>query len=333
MKNKIKDILTYIKENLWFYITLILIIIMMNISLPFSVYSPGGLINVDKRLKGEIYKSEGSLNLTYVTFMNGKVPNILLGLILPNWDIVKNSDITYDDETIEELNLRDRIHLYESISSSTYLAYKKALKEIEISSVSNYIVTIATYADTDLKIGDKILKVNGKDINNFEDILNIIKESEVYDKLAIKVIRNAKEVDCYAIVKDDNGEKRIGISASKINEYIKTPDINYSYNQSESGASGGLMLALAIYNALIESDITKGLTIAGTGTIDDEGNVGEISGIKYKLSGAVKNKSDIFLVPDANYEEAIFEQKKHNYKIKIIKATTFDQVLEELEKI
>ena len=48
---------------------------------------------------------------------------------------------------------------------------------------------------------------------------------------------------------------------------------------------------LAIYKELIEEDITHGLKIVGTGTIDELGNVGEIDGVKYKILGAVKNKA------------------------------------------
>ena len=56
--------------------------------------------------------------------------------------------------------------------------------------------------------------------------------------------------------------------------------------------------ALLIYDYLTEEDITKGRTIVGTGTIDENGNVGSIGGVKYKLKGAVKNKAEIFLVPN-----------------------------------
>ena len=73
-------------------------------------------------------------------------------------------------------------------------------------------------------------------------------------------------------------------------------NIKVKTKSSESGASGGFMTALAIYNALTSDDITKGKIIAGTGTIDSEGNVGVIGGVKYKLSGAVKNHADIMLV-------------------------------------
>lgn len=331
LKDKIKLIIKYIKENALFFITLIIIVVLVNIKIPYSVYSPGGIINVDERLSGSIFKSNGEINLTYVTFSEGRLPNILLALILPEWDIVKNSDVTYDNETLEELNLKDRIQLYSSISNATYLAYKKAGKTIEITGDSSYIVSIADYAETNLKIGDKILSVDDKPIHTFNDILNIIENHKINDTIKIKISRNERELECYALVKQDDDTKRIGIGVSKINSYNLSPEVKYQYKKNEAGASGGLMLSLAIYNSLTETDLTKGKIISGTGTIDEEGNVGEISGVKYKLSGAVKNKSDVFIVPAANYEEAISERKKHNYDIKIIKATSFDQVLEELK--
>lgn len=333
MKDKLKSIYNYIKENIIFLLTIIVLVIIFNIDTPYSVYSPGGIINVDERLTGDIIKSDGKLNLTYVTFSKGKIPNLILALILPEWDIVKNSDVTYDNETLEELNLRDRIHLYSSVSSATYLAYTKAGKELTIKNEENYIASIADYSETNTRVGDKIISADGVDIHNFDDLLNIIEKHEINDKIEIKVLRNNKEVNCYAVIKSDESTKRVGIGVSKINTYNLDPEIKYTYERNESGASGGLMLSLALFNALTESDITGGKNISGTGTIDEDGNVGEISGVKYKLSGAVRSNSKIFIVPDANYEEAIKEKDKHNYKIEIIRAYTFNQVLEELEQL
>ena len=71
------------------------------------------------------------------------------------------------------------------------------------------------------------------------------------------------------------------------------------------------MMALSIYGNLTNQDLTNGKTIVGTGTIDIDGNVGSIGGVKYKLIGAVKNKADIFIVPNGeNYDEAIKIKKE-----------------------
>ena len=113
-------------------------------------------------------------------------------------------------------------------------------------------------------------------------------------------------------------------------EYDANPDVKVKSKSSEAGSSGGLMMTLTIYNKLVEQDITKGKKIVGTGTIDINGNVGEIGGVKYKLIGAVKNKADIFICPEENYEEAISVAKEKDYDIKIISAKTFDEVITKL---
>ena len=109
--------------------------------------------------------------------------------------------------------------------------------------------------------------------------------------------------------------------------------VEFNYKNNESGASGGLMSTLEIYNKITKKDITKGLTIAGTGTMNADGTVGEIGGVKYKLKGAVKKGADAFIVPTLNYEEAKEIKEKEGYDIKLIKADTFSNVLKELEKL
>ena len=92
------------------------------------------------------------------------------------------------------------------------------------------------------------------------------------------------------------------------------------------------MLTLTLYSHLNEIDLTKGKTIVGTGTIDINGNVGEISGIKYKLIGAVNKKADIFLVPAGNnYKEAKKVKKEKGYDIELVPVKTFEDALKYLK--
>ena len=114
-------------------------------------------------------------------------------------------------------------------------------------------------------------------------------------------------------------------------DYETNPDIEIKFKSSESGSSGGFMMALSIYTKISDNDIVKGRKIAGTGTIEADGTVGEIDGIKYKIMGASKNKIDIVLVPSANYKEAIEVKEKYNYDIEIVKIDTFSDAIKYLE--
>ena len=76
-------------------------------------------------------------------------------------------------------------------------------------------------------------------------------------------------------------------------------------NQNIGGPSAGMMFTLEIIDSLTEEDITHGRRIAGTGTIDADGNVGAIGGMKQKTYGAIDAGAEYLLVPAGNYDEAV----------------------------
>ena len=148
------------------------------------------------------------------------------------------------------------------------------------------------------------------------------------------IIDNKKEYDREAKVIELDDSKKIGLIIDEVITYKTSKNIKFNFKNSEGGPSGGFMMSLALYDYLIEEDLSKGLKISGTGTIDIDGNVGTIGGVKYKLKGAVTNNSDIFFVPSGeNYEEAIKLKEKYNYKIDIVGVSTLDDAIKYLEKI
>jgi PDZ domain-containing protein len=64
------------------------------------------------------------------------------------------------------------------------------------------------------------------------------------------------------------------------------------------------MFSLGIIDKVKPEDLTGGLAVAGTGTIDDDGNVGAIGGIAQKMRGAKRDGATVFLVPADNCAEA-----------------------------
>ena len=90
-------------------------------------------------------------------------------------------------------------------------------------------------------------------------------------------------------------------------------------------------LKFSFLQSIIYIDLKKGRKIVGTGTIDANGNVGEIGGVKYKVLGASREKADIFFCPKENYEEAINTNNKYNLKIKIVKVETLEEAINYLK--
>ncbi len=324
----------FIKENYKFFIVLIFILIIFGIQLPYKIYTPGGMVNLSERISVENgYSSEGELGMAYVSMVKGSVPFLLLSYFIPDWDIVPESEITYDNQTFEETVQADKIATQQSIDAAIIASYKEAGKPVTIESENVNITYIESEADTNLKLFDQVLSIDGEKIKSTEELRAIINSHQKGDTVEVIVLRDEKEESCYANIYETDTGLKIGIAITVTYNYEEEPAASIKMKQSESGPSGGLMMSLAIYNALIEEDITKGKTIIGTGTIDIDGNVGEISGVKYKLIGAVHEDAEVFLVPEGNYEEARKVKEEKGYDIELISVSTLKEAIEALRNL
>ena len=297
---------TFFKENWKFLIFLLLFYLVMSYELPYAIYAPGGAINMSERVKGDnLYSEEGSISMTYVNMIKATVPYYALSHVIANWDLVPKNTVTYDNTSLKDTVEIDKIYMQEAISNAQKVAYDNAGIKYTIKNSKNLVTYISTKSDTQLKYGDEILSIDDVKVNTLKDMQNYISTKNIDDKVTIKYLRDGKENSNTVTLIDLNGEPKVGISIATVNEYSTNYNIEVKTKSSESGPSGGLMTALEIYNKITVEDITKGHKIMGTGTIELDGTVGEIGGVKYKLMGAVSKGADIFICPYENYEEAL----------------------------
>ncbi|MDE6285172.1 MAG: PDZ domain-containing protein [Bacilli bacterium] len=329
--DKAKD---YIVNNYKFLISLVVIIVLFTTELPYVVYIPGGIVELNDRIEVEGgYEAEGTLNMSYVSLLKGKIPLLAFSFLMKDWDIEKASEITSEDQSVDELLQLEKLYMASSIDYATILAYQKAGKELNITDTVNNIVYITKEANTDLKIYDKVLSIEGQEVQSIQELKDVVNEKQEGDYVKITVERDGKKIETNSRVYNTVDGLKVGIVFLTTYEYETNPKIEVKTKAKESGSSGGLMLTLAIYNELVEEDITKGKKIVGTGTIDILGNVGEIDGVKYKILGAVKNEADVFLCPVENYEEAMRVKKDHNLDLEIVSVKTFDEAIEYLARL
>ena len=327
-----ENVVNYIKKEYKFIILCLVILIVGLFPLPINLYIGGGIINLDDRIDIENeYKEKGSFNLSYVRESHATIPTYLLSFLF-DWERVNIESIKVDEnDSSSDMWKREKLYLKEDNDNAIINAYRLAGEDITINKEVLHILYVDERANTNLQIGDEIISIDGSIITSLEDMNNLTKNKNIGDKVIVNVKRDGKEKDCIATIIDLDGEKKIGIYMLKLYDYKVERDINLKFSNREGGSSGGFMLSLAIYNRLVEEDITKGLKIVGTGTIDDNGNVGEIGGVKYKLKGAVNKKADIFFVPIDNYVEVMQEARKHHYDIDIVKVQTLKEAIEYLE--
>ncbi len=321
----------YIKKEYKFILTILIVFLLMTIRLPYYIDAPGGIINISDRIKIDSkQKLTGTLNLAYVSEMEATIPTYIISKLNKDWDLIDKKEIIQKNETLEEAKFRDQLSLKEAICNAEYIGLKEANVDFNTTNNKTYVTYIYENAKTDVKIGDQIIEVDGKKINTIKELQSL--EKQEGKTIKIKVINNNKEYTRTAEYIKIDDKIVIGIGLGETFDIESKYKIDINYKARESGPSGGMMMALTIYSEVTETDLTNGKKIVGTGTIDSNGIVGEIGGVKYKLIGAVKNKADIFLVPNGeNYEEAIKIKKEKGYNIKIIGVSSLKDAINELK--
>ena len=317
----------FLKENLKFIIFMIILITVVNIELPYYIEAPGGTINLTKRIDDNYDKENGSLNMLYVTEYKGNIVTVLLSKIIKSWDLYEISEQQISDEDAKDIYIRNKVMLENSIQNATFVAYNYADKKIEIKDTQN--IVIATTKENGIEIGDIINSIDEIPIENSSTIKNYIDNLSKGDTVTLNIIRDGKEKQVNITLDED---KVIGVMIITNYVYETEDEIDIDFKNGEGGSSGGLILSLGIYSKITGIDLLKGRNIAGTGTIDIDGNVGEIDGIKYKIAGAVKNNMDVILVSPYNYEEAKKVIDENNYKIELVCVKTFEEAIEYLTK-
>ena len=91
---KIKE---FIKENYKGLIAIIIVVLLFTIELPYSIYTPGGAVNLNKRISVEDgYEVDGSFNMAYVSMVRGSIPFLILfqiGMLLQQMKLQQREKI------------------------------------------------------------------------------------------------------------------------------------------------------------------------------------------------------------------------------------------------
>ena len=312
------------REVISFFLPILIAIVLL-IPVPYYVKLGGGVIKLSNKIEINKKGKDGYFGALYVRESKGNVMTYLLTYIVPSFDREKIENVTINEEDSTDYNYREKLYFTSSIDAATKVAFERAGKEVKVSSSKVLIIYIDKDAKTELEVGDEIISMNGIKVKSYDEMLPILEKAN--DKVYITVKRNNKMINTINRFMKINKEKKLGIVVSNEIKYSSNPKVKFKFNGKEAGPSGGLMIALTIYDKLVREDITKGKTIVGTGTIDTEGNVGEIGGIKYKLMAAKKEKADVVFVPSENYEEAKKIYNKNNYKFKLVSVKTFDDAI------
>lgn len=334
MFNKLYDqIIKLVKNNYLYIIGILIGFFLMTIKLPYYINTPGGSADISSKISIADHQiTKNAFNMAYVYEIPATIPTLIYSYFNKNWDVIKKEEVVLPNENKEDVKFRDQMMLKEANQQAIILAYNKANKKTNIIRKNFYVTYIDELAKTDLKIGDKILKINNEEIDDLAQIHDLIKSFKANQKIDIQIKRDDKITTKSATIINNKNNLMIGILISVDQELETIPKIEFKFKGTEGGPSGGFMMSLAIYDTLTGSKLSQNRKIIGTGSIDQYGNVGEIGGVKYKIKGAVKADADIFFVPAGqNYEDVMEVKLEKKYDITVVPVNTLDDAIEYLQ--
>ncbi|PRZ38535.1 PDZ domain-containing protein [Antricoccus suffuscus] len=314
----------------------VLLLIVLTVKVPFVAEVPGPTANTIGKYDGKqvikvdgdikLNKSSGNLNLTTV----GIVENLTVFQAIEGWFddgvSVVPTEVIYPPNVSREATDKQNKADYDN---SENFAVAAALGHL---GYPTKVVVVTPPKGSDLKSGDAIDSVGGTAITSFADLQGVLKT--IAPDTAVEVGYQHFGVPATTSIttqkptgKDaGSGGSRLGVT---VNARPYAP-FNVTFAQNDiGGPSAGLMLTLGVLDLVGPKSITGGHFIAGTGTIDAEGKVGPIGGIRLKMKKAAEVGADIFLAPAKNCAEAMTDPPAN---LKVAKIDSLDSALDTIAK-
>ena len=308
--------------------------------IPFVFFKPGVPDNVAGKIisikDAKTYPINGKLFITSILVTNPDSP-VFGAETLVNWAIgphvVLPKESVYPPiQPAKKIERDSRNEMESSKVTSTAAALRYLGYDFD---EVYYVSDIRDYSDAikKLKIGDVITKIDGKEINQIEEIRTSYAKKRIGDSLLITVERKDENgkvtlVTTRVILVEnlDIEEKErpaIGILVGTSARFPIDVDFNLP---GVGGPSAGLIFAVGIVEKLTEEDLVRGRKIAGTGTITASGKVGGIGGIEEKMVGASRIGATIFIAPRENCPDIEHVPKG----LKVIPVSTLSEAIEAL---
>lgn len=301
------------------------------VRLPYFAQGPGPARDVAPLIRFEghpRYESAGSLLATTVEFKQVTPLEAFLVWVDPSRSLVGRGVLYPPDLDEEEEEARAISQMDQSKIDAAYVVLSELTDYPKEHGDGALIEAVFPGCPADGKLfpGDLVSVVDGAPIDSRADASEAIDDVRRGERLSFRVTAAGQShvvgVERAACVPDDPAPY-VGISLVDAFPF----DISISSGEI-GGPSAGLMWAVGLYDLMTPGDLTEGRTIAGTGTIDLEGDVGPIDGIRDKVRAAMRVDAAVFLTPKENMTEL---EGFDSGDLRIVPVATFRDVLRALD--
>jgi PDZ domain-containing protein len=277
----------------------------------FYALSPGGGYEIESRLSvpPEQRREMGRLLFTAVAFHRADWKDVLAAQLGRPTELIPLERIRPHGMSSGEMRQINERLIDESKKVAALVALRAAGYEVGISGQGATVHATIPGAPAEgvLAPGDTIVAVDDQPIQTAIEAIEAIRRHRIGDEVRLTITRDGerRQVTLGTTASpEEPGRPAIGAAISTEAFDVQLPFPVEIDTENIGGASAGLMFALGILDSVTDGQLTKGHTIAGTGTISADGSVGPIGGAGLKVIAAENAGADTFFVPREDYEEA-----------------------------
>lgn len=271
---------------------------------PYYLEAPGKAMDVRDIITVEppakTYASKGSFILPTVVSEPANLLYLLYGLVDPEATLRKEPQ-----EPQAQSPQRGPNQMELSQKLSALVAFRSLGYKLEPKLLGFRVLSVDENSPNRglIQPGDLITEIDGDRLHTLNELRKRLDHLGADKSLPILLRRKDQNVKIQAKTFRPLDRAILGIIFRPEYEPFEFPYRLDFHSGNTSGASGGLVFALAIYDFFTPEDLTGGRIIAATGTLDARGVVGPIEGLDMKVKGALRAGAHVILVPRANYEK------------------------------
>jgi Lon-like protease len=316
--------------------------IAVSLPVPYVIESPGPVFNVlGSSTAGPLvsisgartYPTTGLLDLTTVSERGGPGNRVLLTAVVSAWltssDAVVPRGLLYPaGKTAAQIDADNTAEMAQSQDAAAIAALRHLNIPVTLT-VEVGDVSAGSPADGHLKTGDRVVSVDGTAVNTGDEVRAAVTKHKPGERVVFGVDREGKSLTIPLTTRasTDSGPARAVVGFATAVGYTSPVKVTIQLNDV-GGPSAGLMFTLGIIDKLTPGQENGGMHVAGTGTMDENGLVGAIGGIRQKMAAARADGATIFLVPASNCAEALLRVPDG---LRLVKVTDVDDALSGLE--
>ena len=313
------------------------VLVGLALPVPYVVLSPGPVIDVLGETSGKPLitvtgattdPTTGQLDLTTVNEAGGPHGRIPITRVFGAWvdpatAVVPTGLLYPPGQTSQQVQQEST----EEMLQSQDLAAVAALRHQGIPvvlTVSVGDVRKGSPADGRLQVGDVFVTVDGTAVHTGAELRVAIQKHQPGETVRFVVRRAGQRVTVPVPTEPAGPGSKVAVVGVTPKDGYESPVTVTIRLEDVGGPSAGLMFTLGIIDMLTAVQENGGAHVAGTGTIDADGNVGAIGGVRQKMAGARDAGATIFLVPASNCAEALMGVPAG---LRLVKVTNVDDAL------